>query len=80
MNWGNGNTSEWPTFSDLHCHLVSEAGVITQHLSEDRNQATAACSFRETDTPIVGNPDTFWDISLVRSGDGRWLINNYGTG
>lgn len=70
MNWGNGNTSGWPTFSALHCRQLM------------RNAASASvyCGFSESQAPDVGNPDSFWTISLVQQPDKQWLITNYGQG
>jgi hypothetical protein len=28
----------------------------------------------------VGNPDSFWNISMHRDPSGPWLIDNYGQG
>jgi hypothetical protein len=70
MNWGNGDTSTWPTFSALHC----------KQLSHRATTATVYCSFKESQAPAVGNPDSFWTVSLHRQRGGRWLITNYGQG
>jgi hypothetical protein len=69
MDWSNGKTSGWPTFSDIRCRLLS-----TSHLRAD-----ASCTFRESAAPDVGKPDTFWGMALVLCGK-RWLITNYGQG
>ena len=70
MNWGNGNTSTWATFTGLRCKQVSRT-VTT---------ASVYCSFDESQAPSVGNPDSFWTVYLRRQPDGRWLITNYGQG
>jgi len=70
MDWGNGDTSTWPTFSALHCRPAS-FGAAT---------ATVYCTFSESQAPAVGNPDSFWTVHLRRQPDGRWLIDNYGQG
>lgn len=70
MNWGNGDTSTWPTFSALHCRQLSRSGTT----------ATTYCRFKESQAPAAGNPDSFWTVSLHRQPDGRWLITNYGQG
>jgi hypothetical protein len=70
MNWGNGDTSTWPTFSALHCKPTSQS-VTT---------ASVSCTFSESEAPSAGNPDSFWDVDLHRQSDGRWLISNYGQG
>lgn len=70
MNWGNGDTSTWATFSALRCKQVSASAVA----------ATVYCSFKESQAPSVGNPDSFWTVDLARQPDGRWLITNYGQG
>lgn len=71
MDWGNGDTSMWPTFSALHCqHAVSPSATT----------ASVYCTFSESDAPAVGNLDSFWTVYLQRQPDGRWLIDNYGQG
>ena len=70
MNWGNGDTSTWSTFTRLHC----------KPLSQDAASATVYCSFDESQSPSEGNPDSFWTVWLARQPDGRWLIDNYGQG
>ena len=70
MNWGNGDTSTWSTFTRLRC----------KPLSQDTASATVYCSFDESQSPSEGNPDTFWTVTLTRQPDGRWLIDNYGQG
>jgi hypothetical protein len=70
MDWGGGDTATWSTFSHLHCKTLSHSGVA----------AVIYCSFSESASPSEGNPDSFWTISLQRSGHGPWLINNYGQG
>ena len=69
MNW-YGGPSKWPTFSDLRCHQMN-ADAVT---------AEVYCTFNESLTPSVGQPDNFWTVELHRQPDGRWLISNYGTG
>lgn len=70
MDWGDGNTSTWPTFSRLHCKQVTDQA----------STASVYCTFRESLAPAVGNPDTFWTIDLRRQTSGRWLISGYGQG
>jgi hypothetical protein len=70
MDWGNGDTSTWSTFTRLRC----------QPLSQDATSAAVYCSFDESPSASEGNPDTFWTVSLARQPDGRWLIDNYGQG
>jgi len=70
MNWGNGDTSTWSTFTRLRC----------KPLSQDAASATVYCSFDESQSPSEGNPDSFWTVWLARQPDGRWLIDNYGQG
>jgi hypothetical protein len=70
MDWGNEDTSTWPTFSALRCKPASR-GVTT---------ASVYCTFSESQAPAVGNPDSFWTVYLQRQPDGRWLIGNYGQG
>lgn len=68
MNWGNGDTSTWPTFSNLRCRITSESP----------STAVVYCTFSESQAPAVGNPDIFWTVYLDKHPGGRWLINNYG--
>ena len=70
MDWGDGDTSTWPTFSALHCKPTSQSATT----------ALVYCTFSESQAPAVGNPDNFWTIELHRQPDGRWLISNYGQG
>ena len=70
MNWGDGDTTTWPTFSALHCAQVNRSGVT----------ASVHCTFSESQAPSVGNPDSFWTVDLKRQPDERWLITNYGQG
>ena len=70
MNWGNGDTSTWPTFSAIHC----------KPLAQSANAASIYCSFAESPAAAVGNPDTFWTVYLTRQPGHRWLIANYGQG
>jgi hypothetical protein len=69
MDWGEGNTSTWSTFTKVHCKTLQRLG---------RN-ANVYCSFNESPSSSEGNPDSFWTISMHQNGD-RWLINNYGQG
>jgi hypothetical protein len=70
MAWGGGNTSGWPTFSDVRCHLVSAKA----------SDAQVSCTFTESQAADVGNPDSFWGIDMHRRGAAPWLIDNYGQG
>ena len=70
MNWGNGDTSTWPTFSAVHC----------KPLQQSAEAASIYCTFSESAAAAVGNPDTFWTVYLQRQPDQRWLIANYGQG
>ena len=70
MNWGNGDTSTWPTFSALRCKPASRSAAT----------ASVYCTFSESQAPAVGNPDSFWTVYLQRQPGGRWLIDNYGQG
>jgi hypothetical protein len=68
MNWDEGRTSTWPTFSNVRCRLIEQ----------DATDATVYCTFAENGGS-PGNPDSFWTVSLQRV-NGRWLIANYGQG
>ncbi len=64
----------WPRFTDLHCKLVH---VASSALPEP-NDVDDRCTFHESG-PNEGNPDTFWDVYLQKSGS-KWLIDSYGQG
>ena len=68
MGWGNGDTSTWSTFSALHCRQVGRTVKA----------ASVHCTFRESQSPSEGNPDSWWTVHLKRQPDGRWLITGYG--
>jgi hypothetical protein len=70
MDWGNGDTSTWSTFTRLHCRPLSSSAA----------SAAVYCSFDESQSTSEGNPDTFWTLWLTRQTDGRWLIGDYGQG
>jgi hypothetical protein len=71
MNWGNCDTTTWPTFSAVKCSLQTEDAVA----------ASVACTFTESQVAAAGNPDTFWTVYFQRAQSrGPWLINNYGQG
>jgi len=67
MDWNDGVTSMWPSFSHVSCKVTKSATSISNLL----------CTFNESAPP--GNQiDTFWTVSLERSASGKWLITNYG--
>jgi hypothetical protein len=67
--WEGSSTSGWPTFSNVHCKALAHAGP------------QVLCTFKESDAPDFGQPDSFWTISFVRnSATGPWLITSYGQG
>jgi hypothetical protein len=70
MNWAGGDASQWPTFSHVNCSQVSGSAT----------DVTVHCTFDESAAPAVGNPDSFWNVSMHRQPSGRWLIDNYGQG
>jgi hypothetical protein len=70
MNWAGGDSSQWPMFSHVNC----------RQLSESATDASVLCTFDESAAPAVGNPDSFWTVSMHRQPSGRWLIDNYGQG
>lgn len=70
MDWGEGDTATWSTFTKLRCKTLNESG----------RRAVVYCSFTESPSSSEGNPDSFWTISLQHTTSGRWLINNYGQG
>jgi hypothetical protein len=69
MDWNDGDTSQWPTFSNIQCRSVGRQSARTAQMS---------CTFNESPGP--GQTDAFWTVSLQRSGAEPWLINNYGQG
>ncbi len=70
MNWANGNASQWPMFSTIHCRTTAESTT----------NAAVNCTFAESLSMATGNPDSFWNISMVPGPAGTWLIDNYGQG
>jgi hypothetical protein len=68
MEWGGGRTSTWPTFSDVRCKTLIRTA----------SEASVYCTFSESDSPAVGNPDTFWTVYVQRNTNRRWLISDYG--
>jgi hypothetical protein len=70
ITWMNGPASAQSTFSGVHC----------QTLSTSSSNAAVNCTFKESVSPTEGNPDSFWNLSMVKSSDSRWLIDNYGQG
>jgi cold shock CspA family protein len=70
MDWMKGDASQISTFSNIHC----------QDTVKTKSSATVHCTFSESNSPTMGNPDTFWNIAMVRGPAGTWLINNYGQG
>jgi hypothetical protein len=69
MNWNDGDTSVWPTFANVSCHLAHSRP----------SSANILCTFKESAPP--GNQiETFWSVALARSSTGKWLITNYGQG
>jgi len=70
LGWTTWDTSAWPTFSALHCRQLGRSAAT----------ASVYCTFKESQAPSVGNPDSFWTVYLQRQADGRWLITNYGQG
>jgi len=69
MNWNDGNTSLWPTFSQVACKKTNSTP----------NTAHILCTFKEK-APPGNNLDDFWSVSLQRSVSDKWLITNYGQG
>jgi hypothetical protein len=69
MNWNDGVTSMWPSFTHVSCAITYSTRSISNLL----------CTFKEKAPP--GNQiDTFWKMSLERRTSGKWLITNYGQG
>ena len=70
LDWMRGDASQTSTFSNIRC----------QDTVKTKSSAAVHCIFKESYSPTMGNPDTFWNISMVRGPKGTWLINNYGQG
>lgn len=60
----------WSKFTDLHCH--------PQHLPlSTRTRTFINCTFDESESPVEGTPDSFWNVEL-RAAHSGWLIEAYG--
>ena len=65
-----------PAFTDIHCRDVKPpAGRQVAPRS-----AVVYCTFKEAPGNWMGNPDTWYTVSLAKGTDSRWLITNYGQG
>jgi hypothetical protein len=69
MDW-YGGTSDYPTFSALHCRQVSAYGTT----------ASVLCTFKELHVQPGTQANNFWAVEHQRQPDGHWLITNHGTG
>ena len=69
MDWGDGTTSGWATFTNVQCSLLTSTST----------SADVHCTSRESDAADTGNPGTFWNVEVTLS-HGRWLIASYGQG
>jgi hypothetical protein len=69
MGWMKGG-AQVPTFSDIRCRTTAQAST----------NAAVNCTFNESQSSMMGNPDSFWNIAMVRGPEGTWLIDNYGQG
>jgi hypothetical protein len=69
MQWARPSVP-WPKFTHLRCRRLK---------TSTQSRADMYCSFRESASPVEGNPDRFWDVELRRT-SGGWLIDNYGQG
>ena len=70
MDWDNGVTADWPTFSDVSCSPLTSLDV--------HNDAKVNCVFNESGSPGT-QLDGFWTILLDRQPDGEWLVTDWGT-
>jgi hypothetical protein len=70
MDWMKGDASQVSTFSDIHFRTMAQT----------RANAAVNCTVIESPSSMMGNPDSFWNISMVRGPAGTWLIDNYGQG
>ena len=46
----------------------------------NEEDANVYCSFNESDSPDIGNTDSFWVITMRRQAGKLWLISGYGQG
>ena len=69
MGWMKGD-AQVSTFSDIRCRTTAQAST----------NAAVNCTFNESQSSMMGNPDSFWNIAMVRGPEGTWLIDNYGQG
>lgn len=70
MDWSDGHTEDWPTFSSIRCVPLSDRAA---------NQTDVLCTFNEAGPPGT-QLDGFWTITFRLQANGQWLITNYGTG
>jgi hypothetical protein len=70
ITWMNEPKTDQSTFSNVQCRETSVTDIT----------ASVLCTFVESASPTEGNPDTFWNISLLLNSKDRWLINSYGQG
>jgi hypothetical protein len=61
-------------FTNVDCHDVVPPGGA----QASPRGAAVRCTFTEAPGNWMGNPDSYWTISLTKSSDDRWLITTYG--
>ncbi len=70
LAWMNDPRSELSTFSQVRCDTVSMKAT----------RASVYCTFKESISRSGGNPDSFWNLSMVKRKNGEWRISSYGQG
>jgi hypothetical protein len=65
-----------PAFTDIHCRDVEHPAGS----QADSRSAGVYCTFKEAPGDWMGNPDSWYTVSLAKGTDGRWRITNYGQG
>jgi hypothetical protein len=75
MDWGNGETAYWPTFSDIRCKARDRRAIS----EKATRMMDVLCTVSEATSPGE-QPDGYMDVQLRRQPDGSWGIIDYGTG
>jgi hypothetical protein len=70
--WETENLGQIPknAFTNLRCEPQGRS---------TSNKATIHCTFKEAPGSWSGNPDTWWDVHLEKTGT-KWLITDHGQG
>lgn len=63
-----------------------DRSATLSHFRQDAGERSAwtddpaGRTFHESSAPDVGQPDSFWDVDLVKDARDQWLVDNYGQG